>query len=80
VPGRIANNDGGTGLRLSAGPERRSDVPLAGERAAILFLGSGDDFEVFVGSGTAGLDAKISHWFLILSAGKAVTAYISCIN
>src|SRR3954453_11210853 len=32
------------------------------------------------GPGTAGLEAKISHWFLILSAGSAVTAYISCIS
>src|SRR3954465_10191771 len=32
------------------------------------------------GPGTAGLDAKMSHGFLIWSAGSAVTAYISCIN
>src|SRR5215210_516167 len=33
-----------------------------------------------LGPGTAGLEAKMSHWFLILSAGSAVTAYISCIS
>src|SRR5713226_3293360 len=33
-----------------------------------------------LGPGTAGLEAKMSHWFLIWSAGSAVTAYISCIN
>src|SRR3954468_17708526 len=32
------------------------------------------------GPGTGGLDTKMSHWFLILSAGNAVTAYISCIS
>ena len=32
------------------------------------------------GPGTGGLEVKMSHWFLILSAGNAVTAYISCIN
>src|SRR5205085_1387106 len=32
------------------------------------------------GPGTGGLDVKMSHWFLILSAGNAVTAYISCIS
>src|ERR1700680_4914239 len=32
------------------------------------------------GPGTGGLEVKMSHWFLILSAGSAVTAYISCIN
>src|SRR4051812_30870089 len=31
------------------------------------------------GPGTGGLEVKMSHWFLTLSAASAVTAYISCI-
>src|ERR1700720_3864627 len=70
----------------------RTDPPPSGEGKSTspsLQLGNVQLFSSLVaaitsrsssGPGTAGLDEKMSHWFLILSAGSAVTAYISCIS
>src|ERR1700710_2782465 len=85
IPGRCEasspeSRDSGSGPSDHPGMTERGSVTQLGKVQLFSSLVAAITSRSSFGPGTAGLDAKMSHWFLILSAGRAVTAYISCIS
>src|SRR5450759_1023655 len=72
IPGLVLTHHPGMTARESV--DQVGNVQLFSSLVAAITSSSS------LGPGTAGLEVKMSQWFLILSAGSAVNAYISCIN